>query len=101
MPKVVVLNLFGHDFNFLHGNFIPRTVTWPCFLTAVSLVLFIFFWLLKSYFKVYKIQGIVKLIFYGYSLTGPETTEIERWRLSKNTVGEMVELRDDCEFKGP
>lgn len=96
VPKVVVLNLFGHDLNFLHGNFIPLTVTWPCCLTTMSLVLIFFFlsfWLFKIYFKVYKIQGIVKLTFYGCSLTGPGTTEIKRWRLSKNTVGEIVKLR--------
>lgn len=42
VPKVVVLNLFGHDFNFLHGNFIPLTVTWLCRLTTMSLVGFFF-----------------------------------------------------------
>lgn len=98
VPKVVVLSLFGHDFNFLNSIFLPLTVSWPCCLATLSLVLF--FWLFKSYF-VYKTQDIVKLIFYGRSLRGGGTTEIRRWRLSKDRMGEIVELRNDCEYKGP
>lgn len=62
---------------------------------------FIFFWLFGSYFMVYKIQDIVKLTFYGYSLTGGGTTEIKRWRLSKDRMEETLELKNDCGYKGP
>jgi len=36
---------------------------------------------------VYNVQDIVKLIFYGYSLTGGRTTEIKRWRQEWRDIG--------------
>lgn len=76
VPKMVVLNLFGHDFNLLNGIFLPLTLSWPC---LVFWLYFFFFWLFKRYFMVYNTQDIVKLILYGYSLTGGGTTENKRW----------------------
>lgn len=77
VPKMVVLNLFGHDFNLLNGIFLPLTLSWPCL--VFWLYFFFFFWLFKRYFMVYNTQDIVKLILYGYSLTGGGTTENKRW----------------------
>lgn len=56
VPKVVVLNLSGHDFNFLNGIFLPLTVSWPCCLGALSFG-FIFFGFSKvtSWFIKYRI----------------------------------------------
>jgi len=68
VPKVVVLNVLGHDFNFLNVFFLHLTVSWPCCLATLSQVFwFGFFLLFKSYFMVYKIQNIVKFVFYGHS----------------------------------
>lgn len=36
MPKLVVLNLSGHDFNFLNSIFLPLTVSWPFCLATLS-----------------------------------------------------------------
>lgn len=75
------------------------------FLTSNSLLAFLFshtvfwlyfFWLFKRYFMVYNVQDIVKLIFYGYSLTGGGTMKSK----DEERNGETLGFRNDFEWKG-